>query len=207
MQKNTVNNIGFFIYTNVEDLDLAGPLQVFTSANEVLGQSCYNTFTIGTNSNVIKTVSGLSIVPDYTFENHPEMDMLIVPGGFGSRKAIELPENISWIQKQHKQVKLFISICSGARFLAKAGLLNDKKFCTHHEVYEHIQELEPSSIPFPDKRFIQSDDKTYTSAGITAGMDLSFYVLQLLQGIATAKKAAQYMEYETDIEKIVRTNS
>ena len=89
-----------------------------------------------------------------------------------------------------------MSICTGAGVLAKLGLLKDKLYCTHQSVYDFIQQIEPSAIPQKENRFVKSDEKIYTSGGISAGIDLSFHIIETLFGKQTAINTAEYMEYQ-----------
>ncbi|MEQ8238250.1 MAG: DJ-1/PfpI family protein, partial [Cyclobacteriaceae bacterium] len=91
---------------------------------------------------------------------------------------------------------LVMSICSGARILARLGFLDNKPYCTHQGVYNHMSELVPSGKPQYDKRFVQSGDGLYTSGGISAGIDLSFHIVEKLHGEGVAKTTAKYMEYK-----------
>ena len=94
--------------------------------------------------------------------------------------VIKDEEVINWIAEQHKETEITMSICSGSRFLALIGALNNNPYCTHHQVYDDMKKLVPSGIPIKDKRFTQANEKTYTSGGISAGIDLSFHIIYKL---------------------------
>jgi transcriptional regulator GlxA family with amidase domain len=103
---------------------------------------------------------------------------------------------LNWIKRVHLNTEFTLSICSGSRLLGVLGLLDNQKYCTHKEVYSHMAEIVPSGIPQKNKRFV-SFDKIYTSAGISAGIDLSFHIVEKLYDESIAKKTAAYMEYNT----------
>jgi transcriptional regulator GlxA family with amidase domain len=198
-QKNMKRNVGIFIFDDSEVLDFAGPFEVFSVTSQLNNYEPFEVFTVAKSKHPVTAVNGLSINPDYDFKSHPTIDFLIVAGGQGTRNVLQDAAILQWIGKVHATTQITASICSGARLLGKLGLLNEKPFCTHHGVYEHMKELVPSAIPQPDKRFVQSSEKVYTSGGISAGIDLSFHLIEKMLGKETAKATAQYMEYSISI--------
>jgi len=193
---NMTKNVGILVFDDVEVLDFAGPFEVFSVTSQLNDFKPFQVFTLSQSIMPIRAVNGLKVVPDYSIDDHPVIDILILSGGQGTRKLLTDNRFLQWIQKVHATTQLTICICSGARVLAKLGLLNDKPFCTHHEVYEHIQEIAPLGIPQRDKRFVQSDERLYTSGGISAGIDLSFHIVEKLLGEKVASDTAFYMEYD-----------
>ena len=105
-------------------------------------------------------------------------------------------ETLNWVKELHKTTLYTVSICSGARLLGVLGLLDNRHYCTHRGVYEHMKEIVPNGTPNPEKRFVQSTDKIFTSGGISAGIDLSFHIVELLHGRTVTEETAYYMEYE-----------
>lgn len=188
-------NIGILIFNDAEVLDFAGPFEVFSVTSQINNHEPFRVFTISKDGKLISAVNGLKVQPDYSIRNHPDIDILIVSGGQGSRLILKDDELLQWVNHTYQTAELTLSICSGSRLFGKLGLLDNKPFCTHHEVYEHMKELAPHGIPQKDKRFIQSDERLYTSGGISAGIDLSFHVVSQLLGESSALKTAAYMEY------------
>lgn len=187
-------NVGIFLFDQAEVLDFAGPFEVFSVCSELHDFELYEVFTVSENGKAIEAVNGLSVNPKYNFDNCPKIDILIVPGGFGTRKLIHNAKCLQWIQSSYEQSKLTLSICSGATLFGKLGLLKGKAYCTHNEVYESMQKLVPDGLPQPEKRFAKAG-KLYTSGGISAGIDLSFHILEKLSGSLAAERTANYMEY------------
>jgi len=186
---------GIFLFDDVELLDFAGPYEVFSAAGDLNeGNSLFEVFTITGDGNGIRTINGLRVVPDYSFINHPRIDILIVPGGIGTKAEMEKENVLVWLLQNYIISKYTLSICSGARLLAKLGLLDNIEAVTHHEVVSDIREISPSAVISNDKRYIDSG-KLLTSAGITAGMDLSFYMLEKLCGEEVKNDVMAYMEY------------
>jgi transcriptional regulator GlxA family with amidase domain len=187
-------NVGILIFDNVEVLDFAGPFEVF-SVTESNNSQPFRVFTLSQDGKSITAVNGLKVTPDYSLENHTKIDILIIPGGIGTRKLLDNPNLLEWVKKTHATTQLTMSICTGAIVLGKLGMLDGKPYSTHHDVYEYTAEIAPTGIPQKDKRFVQSDERLYTSGGISAGIDLSFHIVSKLLGKEIAKSTAEYMEY------------
>mgnify|MGYP001177074054 FL=1 len=191
---NKKRNVGILIFDNAEVLDFAGPFEVFSVTSELNNFEPFDVFTVGEKSTPISAVNGLSVNPRYNFNNCPRIDVLIIAGGSGTRKLMKNKKVLDWIDKVHQKTELTISICSGARLLGLLGLLDDKPYCTHHEVYEHMKEIVPTGKPQQKQRFIKAG-RIYSSGGISAGIDLSFHIVEKLLGEKTTKQTATYMEY------------
>lgn len=187
-------NVGIFLFDNVELLDFAGPYEVFSVTSELNNDNLFRVFTITKNGNAIKTVNGLKVIPDYSFKNHPKIDIFIIPGGEGTKNEINKHDVLEWLEKNYDISKITVSICSGARLLGRMGLLNNLQSITHHEVIPHLQKIAPKTIINKEERFIDTG-KIMTSAGISAGIDLSLYIVEKLCGEKIKNKTKIYMEY------------
>ncbi len=187
--------IGIFIYDDAEVLDFAGPFEVFSVTSQLENHSLAEVFIVAPKQELVTAVNGLKVMPDYSIHHHPPIDILIISGGQGSKVVMNDLNVIDWLKRAQASAEITLSICSGARLLAKANLLDSRPFCTHHEVYEHVLRLAPTAIPCYDQRFIQTDDQLYTSGGISAGIDLSFFVVEKIWGVSQAHATASYMEY------------
>ena len=188
-------NVGLFIFDNAEVLDFAGPFEVFAITSELNNHELFHVFTVGESLEPISAVNGLSVNPTYDIVNCPPIDVLIISGGSGTRQQTNNTQVLDWIYETHQETEYTLSICSGSRLLGVLGLLDHQPYCTHHEVYEHMAELVPTGIPQKGNRYVNFG-KTYTSGGISAGIDLSFHLLELLHGKEIAEKTAIYMEYD-----------
>lgn len=188
-------NVGIFIFDDAEVLDFAGPFEVFSVSSQLHNYELFDVFTVGKNENIICAVNGLLVKPNYTFTNHPHIDILIIAGGQGTRKLLNDAEILGWIEKIQSFSEITMSICSGSRILGKIGLLDNRPFCTHYQVYDHMYKISPTAIPKKEKRFVQSAESIYTSGGISSGIDLSFHIVETLFGKEVAKNTSTYMEY------------
>lgn len=187
-------NVGILLFNDVEVLDFAGPFEVFSVTSELNNYNLFNTFTISENGQLILTVNGLQVQPDYSIANHPQIDILVIPGGVGTKHIMDNPLIISWITNTHKSTHITVSVCSGARLLGKIGLLDNIESVTHHEVIPHLQEIAPKTIINPTKRFIDNG-KVMTSGGISAGIDLALHIVEKLYNKDIKNKTIEYMEY------------
>jgi transcriptional regulator GlxA family with amidase domain len=194
-------NVGILIFNDAEVLDFAGPFEVFSVTSQLNDYQIFDVFTIAKNGEAIRAVNGLLTTPNYTFDNHPHIHILIIAGGQGTRALLNDETTLNWVKSNYQQSEYTLSICSGARILGKLGLLDNRPFCTHQGVYEHMKDIAPMALPQPQKRFVQSSEKIFTSGGISAGIDLSFYVIEKLYNKEMAAATAQYMEYHSSFEK------
>jgi transcriptional regulator GlxA family with amidase domain len=188
-------NVGILIFDDVEVLDFAGPFEVFSVTSQLNSFELFDTFLVAKTLNVVTAVNGLLVTPNYSFFNHPKIDILIVSGGQGTRHLCSDAETLEWVSSTQRESFLTLSICSGSRLLGILGLLDNKPYCTHHLVYEHMEEFVKNGIPQRRSRFTKSDDFIYTAGGISAGIDLSFHIIENFFNKEVAAKTAGYMEY------------
>ena len=136
---------------------------------------------------------GLKVKSDFILRNCPILDILIVPGGIGTRKLLENKKIISWL-KLKKNVDIIASVCTGSLLLAKAGLLEKKKATTHWGALKLLKKISPSTIVITGNKYVF--DKYYTSAGVSTGIDMSLYIIENVYGKTIAKNTAKYIEYK-----------
>ncbi len=195
-----MKNVGIFLFNKVELLDFTGPYEVFSVASELHNYQLFKVFTITEDGREIQTVNGLQVMPDFSFGNHPNIDLLIVPGGAGTKVETTKQPVLSWLKKQYETSQITMSVCSGTRLLGKLSLLDNLEIVTHHEVIADMKRISPLAIIKENVRFIDNG-KILTSAGISAGIDLALYVVAKLYDQTIADKTAVYMEYG-DWEKL-----
>lgn len=187
-------NVGVLLFDNVELMDFAGPCEVFSVTSELNDYELFDTFTISNDIDIIKTIHGLKLEPDYVFDDHPKIDILVVPGGYGTRQAMENKELMHWLKKVSISSKHTLTVCTGSILLGKTGMLDGKTCVTHHEDLEELQKTAPTAKVLDDQRFIDNG-KIITSGGIMAGVDASLYLVEKLHGKEVADKTRAYMEY------------
>src|SRR4051812_4539467 len=162
-------NVAIFIFDEVEVLDFTGPLEVFGVANQLQGGDTFNVFTFAESPGTVRARHGLKVVPTYTVENCASPDLLIIPGGIGTRPLLAKPALLEWLRVKTKRAELVMSVCTGALVLAKAGLLDGLRVTTHHRSLQLLADLAPQAIVDPSARF-HDNGKILTSAGISAGI-------------------------------------
>ena len=194
-----LRNVGIYIYDQVEVLDFAGPFEVFHTASRVWlrenpqEEAPFNVFTIGAEDRPMRARGELQVIPHYTIRNHPRLDILVIPGGVTAAEQ-ERPELLEWIKQQSSTVEVLASVCTGAFLLAEAGLIHDHSVTTHWEDIQPLREAFPELDVVEDERFIDTGD-ILSSAGISAGIDMSLYLVGRLMGDDLAIKTARQMDY------------
>ena len=193
-------NVGILLFNEIEVLDFAGPFEVFSVAKYTeSNQKPFKVYTVAQSKEIIKARHGLKIQPDFDFNNTPHFDIVIIPGGHGA-EVIEIhnKEVINWIRNSFNTVELMASVCTGAFLLAEAGLLDNKKATTH---WMDIDRFEKEYKNIKVQRGVKFVDEfpVITSAGISAGISMSFYIIKKLLGEDQAKAVAKMMEYDIEI--------
>ncbi|MGD1907576.1 MAG: DJ-1/PfpI family protein [Leptolyngbyaceae cyanobacterium] len=194
-------NVGILIFPEVEVLDFAGPFEVFSRTRLVPGVASRRTdesapfqvFTVAKTTETLTAVGGLRVLPDYDFGSAPAIDLLVVPGGFGTRPLLEDAETLQWIHTISQQAEQITSVCTGALLLAKLGLLADKRATTHWGALDFLAEIDASIAVQRHQRVVA--DGIFTSAGVAAGIDMSLAVVESLLGKAVADETAHYIEF------------
>ncbi len=189
--------VGILLFNEVEVLDFAGPFEVFSITN--YPESNFKPFdvkTVAQSREIIRARNGLQVVPDCCFADNPEFDILIVPGGYGAEQ-IEINNVlvIDWLKEQMTKVKLMASVCTGAFLLAKAGLLDGKKVTTH---WMDIDRLEREFEKVTVERGVKFVDEgsTITAGGVSAGINMSIYIVTKLLGEKVGLSTVKRMEYD-----------
>lgn len=189
--------VAFAISEHVNVMDVAGPWEVFadTSLKDAQGKDIapYELYTVAASKAPLHSAGanhpGLTITPDYDFADAPTPDIVVVPAQEGS------PELEAWLKKIHAQHITIMSICTGAFKLAQAGLLNGKEATTHHWYFGNFAREFPDVKLVKQVRFVQADPITFTSGGVTSGVDLALHMVAERFGQDTAQETANFMEY------------
>ncbi len=182
-------NVAILLYTHAQVLDYAGPYDVFVSG----GEQNFNVYTVAETSGPITTMPNLSVNPQYTLSNCPKPDILIIPGGMWSSVNQKTKD---WVKQNSKDANYVFSICTGAFILAEIGILDDLEATTHQAGISSLEKNYPNiKKVHHDKRFVDNG-KVLTSAGVSAGIDASLYLISKILGKDGAKAAANNLEYK-----------
>ncbi len=141
----------------------------------------------------VVATGGLRVSAHFTYGDCPRVDLLVVPGGFGTRTLVDHPATLDWIRRVAAGAQLVTSVCTGAALLARAGLLHGKRATTHYGSYDWLASLDPTITVEKGVRYV--DDVIVTSAGVSAGIDMAFAVVEKRCGRAVAEETAHYIEY------------
>jgi transcriptional regulator GlxA family with amidase domain len=193
--------VGVLIFNDVEVLDFAGPFEVFSRTRTVVGAESrrtddsapFETFTVARSRDAVTAIGGLTVTPRYSWADAPSIDILVVPGGFGTRALLTDEPTLRWIQQTAAASRQVTSVCTGALLLAKVGLLRGKRATTHWAGLDLLASIDPTIEVQRDRRVVH--DGVFTSAGVSAGIDMSFAVVEQICGRQVAIETAHYIEY------------
>jgi transcriptional regulator GlxA family with amidase domain len=194
-------NVGVFVFDGVEVLDFAGPFEVFSRTRLVGGTDSrrsddsapFEVFTVAPSREPVVATGGLEVRAKHAFADAPRIDLLVVPGGFGTRPLLEDEKVLDWIRRTAASCKRLTSVCTGSLLLAKAGLLDGKRATTHWGALDLLEKVGPKVAVDRERRVV--DDGVITSAGVASGIDMAFYVVEQMFGKAVADETAHYIEY------------
>ena len=188
-------NVAIFIFDEVEVLDFAGPFEVFAVSRFGDRSAPFNVYTVSETGNAIRARNGLSVNPTYSFETMPQPDIVLIPGGLGTRPLLQNETVLNWVRNQYVEVEYLLSVCTGALVLGKAELLANQSAMTYHTAFDPLRDLAPDATICPGERWVDNG-KIITSAGVSAGIDMALHVIRKIHGAEQALLTAQYMEYE-----------
>ena len=187
-------NVAILIFDAMEVLDFAGPFEVFNVTAEVNDPSPFNVYTVAEYAAPVKARGGLSVNPHYAIHDCPPPDILLVPGGWGTRALMNNAVVVGWIKAQAARVARLLSVCTGALVLARAGLLDGLRATTHHTAFDLLRKEAPTATIFENRRYVDNG-KVVTSAGVSAGIDMALYIVWALLGDAAVQQTLREMEY------------
>lgn len=191
----TPRQVQVLLFDDVEVLDFAGPFEVFGVTGLRTGPAPFAVETVGLTNAAIRARGGLMVQPGKSILDAGRCDVLILPGGFGTRREMHNVPLLEWIRRQSDSAEIVLSVCTGALLLARAGLLADLDATTHHMAFDELSRASPSTTVLRGERIVDNGH-IITSAGISAGIDASLHVVARLLGHAVAAETAEYMEYD-----------
>ena len=192
-------HVGILVFPEVEVLDFCGPFEVFSTTRLDEDRrreepSPYEVLLVADQGGVVVATGGLKVVVDHALDDCPPLDVLVVPGGWGTRREMSNDRLIAWIAGRGRQVATLASVCTGALLLGRAGLLDGRRATTHWKAVGLMRELFPAVSVLDDLHVVE-DGEVITSAGISAGIDLALRVVSRHHGEAVARATARHMEY------------
>lgn len=199
--KVETTSVGILLFDGVEVLDFAGPYEVFSRTRLTPGiesrrseeSAPFRVFTVAAATGPVTATGGLRVLPDFDASAAPPIDVLVVPGGFGTRALLQDDGLLAWIRQVAASARRVTSVCTGALLLARAGLLAGRRATTHWGALALLGELDPTTRVEPHPRVV--DDGIVTSAGVSAGIDMALAIVEAMHGRAVADETARYMDY------------
>jgi transcriptional regulator GlxA family with amidase domain len=191
--------VGIVLFNDIEVLDFCGPFEVFsaTRLNENKRQeepSPFDVFLVAETLSYVTTTGGMKVIPQYSFENCPRIDILVVPGGWGTRKELNNPVMLEWLRSRADEVETLTSVCTGSMLLGFAGLLDGLHATTHWRSLDWMRDSFPA-VSVEYEQHVVEDGRVFTSAGISAGIDMALKVVARYYGQDIARPTAAHMEY------------
>src|SRR5215813_6029266 len=193
------HRVGIVVFDDVEVLDVCGPFEVFsvTRLDESRRReepSPFEVLLLGERPGTVVASGGLKLAPDVTLADCPPLDVLVLPGGWGTRQQIHNSSLLAWIGERGRRVPVLTSVCTGAMLLGHAGLLDGRRATTHWRSLDWMRDSFPR-VTVEDALRVVEDGNVLTSAGISAGIDMALRVVARYHGEPVARATARHMEY------------
>jgi transcriptional regulator GlxA family with amidase domain len=183
---------GILLFDGAEELDFVGPWEVLCATAQVVGEG--RTVTIAEGEGPVHCAKGLRVLPDHSFASAPALDVVLVPGGIGTRREVANPVLIDWLRKAGEKAAWVTSVCTGALLLHEAGFARGKRVTTHWAFVPELRKREDITV-LEGPRYVR-DGALLTSAGVSAGIDMTLWLVGQLYGAEVARKVQRYIQYE-----------
>jgi transcriptional regulator GlxA family with amidase domain len=187
--------IGIVLFDDVEELDAVGPWEVLAYWTRTHPDDGWAVTCLSRNGEPVRCAKGLVVGAHSSFADAPPLEVLLHPGGQGTRRQLQDPEHLDWVRGQRETAPLLTSVCTGSLVYAAAGLLHGRPATTHWGSLDLLQELDPSIELRPDDRFVDDGD-VITSAGVSAGIDMALHLVARLAGVERAREVRRGIQYD-----------
>jgi transcriptional regulator GlxA family with amidase domain len=188
-----MTTIGILLFPDLEELDAVGPWEVFTMVAQQ--RDDVRVVTLAQGRDPVRCAKGLRILPDHDLGDAPELDVLLVPGGQGTRREVDNPVLIEWLEKRAPRCQWVTSVCTGALLLCRAGLAEGRRVTTHWAFVPELRERHPGTRVLEGVRYVR-DGTLVTAAGVSAGIDMALWLAGQLWGVECARTTQRLMEYD-----------
>jgi transcriptional regulator GlxA family with amidase domain len=185
--------VGIVLFPDAEELDWAGPWEVFTMA--AMGRDDWQVVTVAQSLDPVRCAKGLRVLPDHSFADCPALDLVLVPGGQGTRKEIDNPVLTEWLAKTAEGCQWVTSVCTGSLLLHGAGLVRGKRITTHWGYVETLRERATDAEVLEKVRYVR-DGRVVTAAGVSAGIDMALWLVGQIVSVEHARQTQRFMEYD-----------
>jgi transcriptional regulator GlxA family with amidase domain len=192
-----VRHIGILLFDNVEELDAVGPWEVFASWVKFWPDDGFEVSCLSRSGGTVAAAKGLTIAAHHSFADAPSYDVLLHPGGQGTRPLMHEEQHLEWVRNQRAVVPLMTSVCTGSLVYAAAGLLHGRPATTHWGSMDLLGETDPTIELRPDDRYVDDGD-VVTSAGVSAGIDMALHLVRRLVSVDRAREVRRYIQYDPE---------
>jgi transcriptional regulator GlxA family with amidase domain len=189
--------IAIFLFDGAEELDWAGPWEVLAAWSRQWPDDGVEVFSVARTDGPVTCAKGLRVLPDYTWETAPAADLVLVPGGRGTRALAQDEPVLDWVRGQHERGRLVTSVCTGALVLAAAGLLRNRPAATWWGAFDELLAIDSTIEPRRDDRFVDDGD-VVTAAGVSAGIDMALHLVARLHSVERARDVRRYIQYDPE---------
>lgn len=188
-------HIGVVLFADVEELDAIGPWEVLSYWSHNFPEDGYTVCCLAAAGGLVRCAKGLTVQADYAFTDAPPLQVLLHPGGQGTRPQLHDEAHLDWVRRQRTAVPLMTSVCTGSLVYAAAGLLHERPATTHWNSLDRLAELDPTIDVRREARFVD-DAEVITSAGISAGIDMALHLVVRLAGDERARQVRRGIQYD-----------
>ena len=192
-----MTRIAVALFDGAEELDFAGPWEVLAAWATQWPDDGIEVFTVARSTEPVSCAKGMRVLPEQTWESAPPIDVLVYPGGVGTRRDLSDPATLDWLRGLEGDGTLMTSVCTGALVFAAAGLLRDRPATTWWGALDRLAELDPSLEVRPDDRFVDSGE-VVTAAGVSAGIDMALHLVARLHSVERAREVRRYIQYDPE---------
>lgn len=197
MSTTPQRQIGIVLFDGLEELDAIGPWEVLSYWTHKHPEDGWSVFTMSPTDGVVQCAKGLRVLADHTIADAPAVEVLLHPGGRGTRPLTRDAAYLDWVRHQRATAPLLTSVCTGSLVYAAAGLLAGRPATTHWSDLEELAELDPTIKLRPDDRFVDDGD-VITSSGVSAGIDMALHLVARLAGVDRAKQIRRGIQYDPE---------
>ena len=190
-----LKHIGILVFPDVEELDAVGPWEVLAYWTQTHPEDGYAVFLLSETGGPIRCAKGLTLQAQHSYASAPAMDVLIYPGGRGTRAHLTDAAQLDWVRRQRETVPLMTSVCTGSLVYAAAGLLSHRPATTYWDAVDDLRGVDPTIKVRPSARFVDDGD-IVTSAGVSAGIDMALHLVDRLAGTERAREVRRGIQYD-----------
>ena len=189
--------IGILLFDQFEELDAVGPWEVLAAWTRTTPEDGWAVTTLARDGQLVTAAKGMRIQPEHSYDTAPKLDVLLYPGGVGTRAHLDDQAQLDWVRAQRETAELMTSVCTGSLVYAKAGLLAGRAATTHWSALDLLAELDPTIDVRPEQRYVDSGD-VITSAGVSAGIDMALHLVARLCDVQRAREVRRYIQYDPE---------